>query len=296
VYQTPIFFGVLIYIPLMSQKRKSTVRSKFKKWLAIPKGKREGKTGISTQTEFAEKMGVAKATLSRWKKEPGFMNGVEHTRRLHLDEALSDVYESMIQRAKEGDPQAMKMVMEQAGRWKEDIQEDTDVSEDDLEGSSNQKLAGMMASMLSGAAGEGESVLQARILKSLGDDVPDDLKRQIREESQSGGPVSSSGQNKGEDDEDEADDEVKTEEAGPESEEDGPENGQSDQEEEVADQNEEVEDEGEEFELENHLMEGMDEGGSDTFDPTEEVGGQEEEEDDLEDLDTTEDFEIPLDW
>lgn len=281
----------------MSQRRKSTTRSKFKKWLAIPKGKRKAETGVGTQTEFAERMGVAKATLSRWKKEPGFMNGVERTRRLHLDEALSEVYESMIQRAKEGDPQAMKMVMEQAGRWKEDIQEDTDVSEDDLEGSSNQKLAGMMASMLSGAAGEGESVLQARILKSLGDEVPDDLKEEIRKESeadsQGGQEASNSGQNVGEDDEDEADDEVKTEEAGPESEEDGPETGD-------LQQDEEVEEEGaedEEFELENHLMEGMDEDTStDTFDPTEEVGGEDEEEDDLEDLETTEDFEMPLDW
>lgn len=264
----------------MSRSRKSKVRSKFKKWLAIPEKKRKAKTGIGTQKKFANHFGVAKATLSRWKKEPGFMDGVERTRRLHLDEALSDVYESMIRMAKEGDPQAMKMVMEQAGRWKEDVDEDTDVSEEDLEGKSNKQLAMMMSSMLTGPSGMDESVLQARIMKSLGEDIPEDLKTQIKEDVQDGEETDPSG----EDDEDEDADEVETEEATPESEED----------EEDMRQNEEVEEEVEDsFELDDHLMEGMDDD-SDEFDPDDQFDTDEEE--DLDDLESTEDFEMPLEW
>lgn len=226
------------------------------------------------------------------------MNGVERSRRLHLDEALTEVYESMIQRAKEGDPQAMKMVMEQAGRWKNEPDDETGVSDEDVEGSSNEKLAAMMASMLSGNGMGGEAAMQAKILKSLGEDVPAKLKRKVQTPDQGGRASDTSGQT----DEDEASDEAEdpeNEEQTPESEEETAHKDRSEEVEdggqEVEDQTEEVE-EADEFELENHLMEGMEEDDPDPFDPTEEVEDDGQEEEDLEELDSTEDFEIPLDW
>jgi len=265
----------------MPRKKKTIIRSKFKKWLAIPERKRKEATGIGTQSEFADAFPISQATLSRWKKEPGFLNGVEGIRRQHLDEKLSDIYETLIQRAKEGDPQAIKMAFEQAGRYKEEIRDD-DEEEEEYQEQSNRELASSMASMLADSTGLSEPVLEARILDSLGEDVPDDLKDRIKEESTNGQEDVQSGK----DDEDEGTDEAQAEEGPPESEEDESETFQK---EEVKEKPPTEEDE--EFELENHLMDGMDDDVGE-FNPD----TAEDDEPDPEDLDSTEEFEVPLDW
>lgn len=268
----------------MPRQRNTVARKKFKKWLAIPKGKREEATGVGTQKELAKVLGVATATLSRWKKKPGFMDGVEHERRLHLDQALSDVYDTMIERAKEGDPQHTKMVLEQAGRYKEEVKP-TDVgpSEEDVSNASNTELAGMIAEMLSDAPGVGEAQLQMAILQSLGEDIPKKLKKQVTIEAKAAEGAEATEEAQVEEDPQVEEDEEETEEDDSQEKEEA----NLDEDDWTPEEEEWDEQTQEEFELEDHLMGDL--GGTEDENVT-------EEEDEIEPTESTEEFEIPLEW
>lgn len=146
----------------------------------MPKNVREEKTGVKTQKEFAEKVDVSPTTLSNWKKEPGFMNDVERLRRDHLDEKLSDVYQALIRRAKEGDVRAIKTALKQAGRYQEDLSEDS-INENEAEQMSDRELARSFADIVS-QSDEAQPKLQVAILEAMGAEVPDELKDNNEEE------------------------------------------------------------------------------------------------------------------
>lgn len=259
----------------MGRKRKSTARSKFKRWLAIPKGKREEVTGIGTQKDFADAIGVNNTTLSQWKNEPGFMNGVERARRQHLDEKLSEIYEALIERAKEGDPQAMKMAFKQAGRYQEDLPDNKDApSEEETQNMSDEQLAKVFSKLVAGADGASEEDLQRTLIMAMGGDMPDRLKTD--EEKSSGEEV------------DDFNPEDAIDDLGDSEEKEASKASEDDSEEKSSEELPE-ESYNEEEELEEALTSELEE--TDEFDP--EVESQDK---DLDDLESTEDFTVPSTW
>lgn len=161
---------------------KTNVRKEFKRWLAIPKQKRS-QTGIHTQKEFASQYDVHESTLSQWKNDPTFMNGVEHLRRSHLDRELSDIYESLIQNAKEGDPRSIKMAFKMAGRWDEDPEVETaeDESPEDM---SDLKLVDTFADLIADGSQVSKPKLMVMMLQSLDSEIPQELLNEIGGESE----------------------------------------------------------------------------------------------------------------
>jgi len=249
------------------RKKRTVVRSEFKQWLAIPKRKREKVTGLGTQTQFADHFNVNNSTLSNWKSEPGFMNDVERKRRKHLDEELSGIYDSLIERAKEGDTQAIKMAFQQSGRWQEDLSEDDEVpSEEDAAQMTDEDLAETFAELISGGSGVDQETLQVMILNALGKEIPQELRP---EEGQEEGLESQEVQ---EDFQEELGEVVKESEPSEEPQEDA---------------SQEQEPTPEEEDLEDALTDDLTE---DEFDPS----VQEDSED--EDLETTDEFTIPDTW
>lgn len=156
---------------------KTDVRSKFKKWLAIPKSKR-AQTGIPTQQEFAQQYGVHPSTLSQWKNDPAFMSDVDRVRRSHLDRELSDIYESMIERAKEGDVRSIKMAFKMAGRWEDDPR-DEKAQEEDPSDMSDIELVDTFAGLIADGSSISKNQLMVLMLQSLDSDIPQELLDQI---------------------------------------------------------------------------------------------------------------------
>jgi hypothetical protein len=103
----------------MSEKKKVIPYSKqpvhwkpeqihFQQWLALPTYKRVPKTHAG----LAQVLGVRQATLSHWKKIPGFMDAVEGYRVKTLERRLSDLYEAMMTHAINGNHHYAKLVLE----------------------------------------------------------------------------------------------------------------------------------------------------------------------------------------
>jgi hypothetical protein len=130
-------------------KKDEKITHDFQKYLATPKDNRREVWGFNTQKAFASAYGVTEQTLMNWKRDPEFMDGVEIVRRRQLDEALSDIYQTLIRRAIEGDFQFVQLALKVSGRFneKKDITI-TDKTTEDLSTLSDNDLSEMMASYM----------------------------------------------------------------------------------------------------------------------------------------------------
>lgn len=85
----------------------------FMAWLATPKNDRNPKT----QVLFAKHIKADPATLSDWKKLPGFQAEVIKLCRSLVKDSLPDIYGALTDKAIEGDVPAIKLVMEMIGEY-----------------------------------------------------------------------------------------------------------------------------------------------------------------------------------
>lgn len=80
----------------------------FAGWQAVPKGMRQPKT----QKELAALLNVCPDTLSRWKKNPDFLARVYKLALSRLEAALPDVLQVIIDNARAGKFQYVKLLLE----------------------------------------------------------------------------------------------------------------------------------------------------------------------------------------
>ena len=155
----------------MGKPKKTTTRKLFQEWLAIPHGLRGQETNIATQKEFAAKYKVDPATLSRWKAEEGFMDAVDRLRKHRLDEHLTDIYQSLVDKAKSGDTNAMRFAFELAGRYhKETTVNHQSRAEEDAASMSDEELVDNFVRAIGGEASENFKSGLMNMLSSPGSD------------------------------------------------------------------------------------------------------------------------------
>lgn len=80
-------------------------------WLALPKAQRRPKT----QAALAKDLDVAEETLSRWKHEPGFMDGVNALARELVKHDIAEILGVIRSRAKKGELAFVNMALAMAG-------------------------------------------------------------------------------------------------------------------------------------------------------------------------------------
>lgn len=104
-------------------KNWSANQRKFIEWLSLPTRQREP----FSQGMLAAELGVAEATLSRWKHLEGFDDEVQATIRRNLGDVLNEVVGSFKDEAKKGQFQHQKMYFEMLGWYVERRKIDLDV-------------------------------------------------------------------------------------------------------------------------------------------------------------------------
>ena len=97
----------------MMSKRKQV----FAEWLAVPKKMREPRT----QKELATVLNVQPETLSKWKKDQGLQELVFEMARTRLEVELPDIMQVIVDKAKEGQIQFVKLVLELTNKHSEKI-------------------------------------------------------------------------------------------------------------------------------------------------------------------------------
>lgn len=85
----------------------------FIDWLALPKKLRKPRT----QDQLAKIIGYDPATLSDWKKLPGFMDDVRQAAKTHLKNDVPEIFDALAREAKAGDVQAIKLALEVTGEY-----------------------------------------------------------------------------------------------------------------------------------------------------------------------------------
>lgn len=83
----------------------------FIAWLALPKAHRKPKL----QRDYAKLIGVDEATLSDWKRLPGFMDDVNALARELVKDDVAEVLGVVRSRAKKGELPFVNMVLAMAG-------------------------------------------------------------------------------------------------------------------------------------------------------------------------------------
>jgi hypothetical protein len=71
-----------------------------------------------TITELCEKIGVARSTFYKWLEDEDFTKYVNSLIDKYTDSELSSMWRALINRAKTGDVQAIKLYFELKGRYK----------------------------------------------------------------------------------------------------------------------------------------------------------------------------------
>lgn len=122
---------------------------------------------MSTQGEFAAEHQVNEATLSRWKKEDGFMDGVEEMRRERLDEELTEVYQALIDQAKSGNMDAIRFAFKLSGRYSEKTTVEHKTDNRERKSMSDDDLAGLFADAISDETGADKDDVKGAVLRAL---------------------------------------------------------------------------------------------------------------------------------
>lgn len=92
-------------------KEWSPQQRQFLEWLALPKTQRKP----GTQRALAKEFGVDEATLSDWKRLPGFMDEVNALARELVKHDIADVLGVVRKRARDGELAYVNMVLAMAG-------------------------------------------------------------------------------------------------------------------------------------------------------------------------------------
>ena len=88
------------------------LKNQFIEWLSQPPALRKPRT----QIELAEELGIQRETLSRWKQDPEIKNAVANNTVQLLDaDDLAAIMYSMKEKAKAGNVQAAKLLLEMSG-------------------------------------------------------------------------------------------------------------------------------------------------------------------------------------
>lgn len=112
-------------------------------WLALPKAQRTPKT----QRALAQELGHDEATLSDWKRLPGFMDEVNGLARELVKHDIAEILGVIRSRAKKGELAFVNMALamagmatdvEAAGRGPSEIKAYVGISPDDWHGSSSE--------------------------------------------------------------------------------------------------------------------------------------------------------------
>lgn len=128
---------------------------------------RASSTGISSQREFAAEHGVTEQSLSRWKKEKGFMDGVEEMRRERLDEELTEVYQALIDEAKAGNMDAIRFAFKLSGRYSEKTTIEHKTDDRGRKSMDDEKLAGLFADAISEETGADKDDAKKAVMRAL---------------------------------------------------------------------------------------------------------------------------------
>ena len=99
-------------------------KKRFAEWLAIPKKQRQPKT----QKELAALLGVCPDTLTRWKSDPEVRALVDHHLRDRLEKELPDVFQVIIDKAKDGSYQYVKLILELTEKYNSKVTINTGAS------------------------------------------------------------------------------------------------------------------------------------------------------------------------
>ena len=86
-------------------KRREADRLQFIEWLALPTHLRDP----ATQNEFATMIKANRATISSWKREPGFLDAVRDRANEIARENHSDVIRSLMSNIRAGDTAAIRI-------------------------------------------------------------------------------------------------------------------------------------------------------------------------------------------
>ena len=89
----------------------------FAEWLAVPKNMREPKT----QKELASVLDVEPETMSRWKNDQGFQDLVFEKARGRLEAELPDFMQVIVDKAKAGNFQFVKLALELTNKHSDKI-------------------------------------------------------------------------------------------------------------------------------------------------------------------------------
>lgn len=99
----------------MASPRLVYEREQFKSWLASPKKFRKP----ATQSEVAKQLDVAQMTLSKWKDDPDFMDGVVKLARKRARKHTPFVIEALREGVARGNVRAMKLWLQYVEEWSE---------------------------------------------------------------------------------------------------------------------------------------------------------------------------------
>ena len=134
--------------------------------MALPKHKRKEVTGIGTYKAFAQHHDVTPQTIQNWKNKKEFMDEVELVRRQYLDEQLSDIYHTMVQKAKEGHTQSMEMAIKLSGRMTEAVREaesKADIKKEEAERMSDAALVDTLSKRIANNTGLPQDQVQKAV-------------------------------------------------------------------------------------------------------------------------------------
>ena len=92
------------------------IKAEFIRFLSDPER-------TETQAEFAKKYEVDPATLSIWKRDPEFKQELIDRLEEYLGDSVADVYKTIRKKAKEGDYNFTKLLLQQINLLKAEKQE-----------------------------------------------------------------------------------------------------------------------------------------------------------------------------
>jgi len=89
------------------------VKDKYRTFLAVPSEYRPD--GLKTTRDFATHFNVPTATLVQWEREPDFLTDVFVQSRAIIARDMADIIQALVNRAKTGSVQAIKLALEVGG-------------------------------------------------------------------------------------------------------------------------------------------------------------------------------------
>ena len=84
--------------------------------------------GQQSLTDITKEVGITRDTLWKWRKKATFRKAVADRTRELLADALPDIFNVMIERAREGDPRHIKLILEHLEKNTEEEDKGTDLS------------------------------------------------------------------------------------------------------------------------------------------------------------------------